>query len=66
MARRGPGNPSTSPWYSTSSANRTRKPMTITLSAEGRRNLDTLAQQRGYDSVSALIEALATEALAKR
>lgn len=51
------GNPVDSPWYSTPTEARNRKPLTITLSNDGRSALEALAEERG-ESRSAIVEAL--------
>ncbi len=52
-----PGNPTDSPWYSTPSAARKRKPVVLTLSDEARERLAKLAAAQDT-SMSALVEHL--------
>lgn len=59
------GNPPDSPWRSTPNAARKRKNMTITLSEQGKLDLEALKAHRGFDSISALIEHLAATARTK-
>lgn len=54
-ARKTPGNPPDSPWYSTRAADRVRKPITLTISDAKREWLADAAKREGRP-MSAIIE----------